>query len=169
MTNRSRWMLPVGLSLVTWITLSLATPAPPQAGGPIGTNFCGPAIPNSTGLPAVMSANGSQLVADNDVTLFASQLPPGQFGYFLVSRTQGYFYIHSCGSFCLYGDIGRFRGPGQVGVGPTISVQIDLNNLPTNALGSQQTMPGETLNFQAWYRDIGNTNNFSDGLEITFL
>ena len=163
-------MLPVGICLVTWITLSLASPAPPQAGGPIGTNYCGPAVPNSTGLPAVMSAFGSQLVSDNDVTLFARHVPQGQFGYFLVSRTQGWFYVHhSSGVFCLNTDIGRFWAPGQVGVGPTFSVQIDLNNLPTNALGSQQTMPGETLNFQAWYRDIGNTIGFSDGLEIMFL
>ncbi len=167
MTNRRRWMFLVGVSLVTWTTLSLATPAPPQGGNPIGTTYCSPALPNSTGLPAVMSAFGSQLVSDNDVTLFASQLPPGQFGYFLASRTQGYFYLHSCGFLCLNGDIGRLRAPGQVGVGPTISVQIDLNNLPTSS--SQQTLPGETLYFQAWYRDIGNTNNFSDGLEIMFL
>ena len=29
--------------------------------------------------------------------------------------------------------------------------------------------PGDTYNFQCWYRDIGNTNNFTDGVSILFL
>ena len=48
-----------------------------------------------------------------------------------------------------------------------ISAQIDLNNLPLPV--GQQTMPGDMLFFQAWYRDIENTFNFSDGLEILLL
>ena len=28
--------------------------------------------------------------------------------------------------------------------------------------------PGDTWNFQAWYRDIGNTNNFTDAVAVTF-
>ena len=30
-------------------------------------------------------------------------------------------------------------------------------------------MPGETLNFQCWYRDLGNTNNFTDAVSVVFL
>ena len=82
-------MLPVGLSLVTWITLALTPPAPVQSGGPIGTNYCGPASFNSTGQSGVMSAFGSPLVTANDVTLVASNLPY-DFGYFLSSRAQGW-------------------------------------------------------------------------------
>ena len=113
-----------------------------------------------------MSAFGSQFVSDNNVTLLASQVPPGQFGYFLVSRV--YCGVAGCPQppLCLSGEIGRFIAPGQVTQGPVISAQIDLNNLP---LPMQQTNPGEMLFFQAWYRDIGNTHNFSDGLEIVFL
>ena len=134
----------------------------------LGTNYCGPVVPNSTGLYAVMSASGSQFVSDNDVTLFASQVPPGQFGYFLISRTPGFFNPPNSGGFiCVSGPVGRFNAPGQVTQGPVISARIDLSNLPLPV--GQQTMPGDTLYFQAWYRDIGNTNNFSDGLEITFL
>jgi hypothetical protein len=29
-------------------------------------------------------------------------------------------------------------------------------------------LPGDTWNFQAWYRDVGGTNNSTDGVEITF-
>ena len=59
------------------------------SGTPIGTTYCSPATPNSTGLPASISASGSALVAQNDVTLIADQLPAGQFGYFLAGQTQG--------------------------------------------------------------------------------
>ncbi len=44
--------------------------------------------------------------------------------------------------------------------------QIDLNNLPLPV--GQQTMPGDMLFFQAWYRDVGNTNNFTDAVSVTF-
>ncbi len=170
MKNRRSWMLPVGLSLVTWTTLSLATPAPLQSGNPIGANYCGPAMPNSTGLPAVISAFGSQLVSDNDVTLFASPVPPGQFGYFLNSQV-------GCGwlgcppvpfHICLSGPIGRHFLPGQVQTGPTISITLDLNAIPTPT-GFVAVQPGATWHFQCWYRDLGNTNNFTDAVSVTFL
>ncbi len=28
--------------------------------------------------------------------------------------------------------------------------------------------PGDMLFFQAWYRDVGNTNNFTDAVSVTF-
>ena len=134
---------------------------------PIGMSYCGPAVANSTGSPGVITADGSTLILSNRVVLTAAQLPPGEFGYFLVSRIQGNFMPpNSNGFICLSGDIGRYNA--NVGQGPTFSLLIDLNDLPTNAPGSQQTLPGERLNFQAWYRDIGGSNNFTDGLNITF-
>ncbi len=169
MTNRRSWMLPVSLSLVTWTTLSLATPAPPQAGGPIGTNYCA-ANPNSTGLPGVVSAIGSTLVSANDVTLTASQLPPGQFGYFLVSRTQGFFDPGTtCNIFiCLNSPIGRHNQPGLVGQGPSFSITLDLGAIPTPT-GFVAVQPGETWNFQCWYRDWPYcTTLFTDAISITF-
>ena len=135
---------------------------------PLGNQYCGPAIPNTTGLPGVMSATGSPVAANNDVTLTAGQLPPGQFGYFLTSQTQGFFMPPgSSGFICLGGSIGRFNQPQNIGQGPTFSLQIDLTAVlqPT---GPVAVLPGETWNFQAWYRDIGNTNNFTDGLSILF-
>ncbi len=60
------------------------------------------------------------------------------------------------------------RKPGNVGPGPTFTVQLDLNNLPTNAPGSQQALPGETLNLQCVYRDFGNTYNFTDAVSVVF-
>jgi len=135
--------------------------------GPIGTNYCGPAIPNSTGVAGVMSANGSLNVSANDVTLTASQLPVAQFGYFITSQTQGFFQPGGSNGFvCLGSGIGRYNQPQNVGQGPSFSIQVDLTSMPVNPPLAVQ--PGETWNFQAWYRDLGNTNNFTDGLSLTF-
>ncbi|MCP3915605.1 MAG: hypothetical protein GY711_08630 [bacterium] len=134
-----------------------------------GTSYCGPAVPNSTGQPGVMSARGRTAASDNYLTLTASQLPPGELGYFLVSRTAGFFQPPASNGFvCLSGDIGRFNAPMQLGVGPEIELFLDLTDLPTNAPGSQAVMPGETLRFQLWHQDVGGSGNFTDGLEITF-
>ena len=134
----------------------------------LGTPYCAPAQPNSTGQPGTMWATGSGAVAANSVQLAVNQLPPLQFGYFLVSRDQGMFQPPgSQGVVCLGGDIGRFNQPERIIVGPADATTIDLLFLPTNAPGSQVTQPGETLNFQCWYRD-GGGNNFTDGVSVTF-
>jgi hypothetical protein len=51
-----------------------------------------------------------------------------------------------------------------------ISLALDLSQQPTPT-GLVQVQPGETWNFQAWFRDsVGGqvTSNFTDGLEVTF-
>ena len=133
--------------------------------GPIGMNYCGPAVPNSTAQPGVISAIGFVAAAANNVTLTADLLPPGQFGYFLASETQGFFNPPaSSGFICLGGNIGRYNG--NVGQGPTFSLQLDLTSIPVNP--PQAAQAGDTWNFQCWYRDVGNTNNFTDGISIAF-
>ena len=102
------------------------------------------------------------------MTLTADQLPPNQFGYFLTSQTQGLFMPPlSSGFICLGGDIGRFNQPGNIGQGPSFSIQVDLTNVP-QPTGPVAVQPGETWNFQAWYRDIAGTNNFTDAVSVTF-
>jgi hypothetical protein len=137
--------------------------------GSIGTSYCTPASPNSTGAPASITALGSTSVAANDVTLAAQGLPTGQFAFFLASKAQGSSTPGSSqGVLCLSGSIGRFNAPGQVFQGPTGSIQVDLTSIPVSPAASVQ--PGETWNFQLWYRDNnpGPTSNFSDGLAVTF-
>ncbi len=137
-----------------------------EVSGPIGTNYCGPAIPNSTGLAGVMSAFGSPVTALNDVTITADQMT-ADFGYFLNSMTQGLFNpANSNGFLCLGGAIGRYNQPGLVQPGPSFSITLDLNATPTPT-AFVAVLPGDTWNFQAWYRDTGS-NNFTDGLEILF-
>jgi hypothetical protein len=140
----------------------------------IGTNYC-TAVPNSTGQTAEISAVGSVVVADNNVTLIATNLPDNSFGYFLNSRTQGFVANpgNSQGNLCLGGAIGRYVGPNEVqnsGTTGTFELQLDLTMTPTPT-GFVAIMPGETWYFQAWYRDLVGgvaTSNFTDATCITF-
>ena len=137
----------------------------------IGVNFCTPSVVNSTGLGAVIAAKGSLLAADNDVTLVATNLPQNQFGYFIGGQTQGFIPNPggSMGNLCLGGTIGRFiiqiRFSGPEG---SFSIPLDIANLPPPLNSAVQ--PGETWNFQSWFRDKNpnTTSNFTDGLAITF-
>ncbi|MCP3919211.1 MAG: hypothetical protein GY711_27040 [bacterium] len=138
--------------------------------GTVGTSYCGPAIPNSTGFPAIITGGGSASVAANNFSITAEQLPPGQFGYFLVGQTQGFFNPPgSQGIICLVGNIGRYNQIANIIQGPTGTIQVDLTAVPVNPTAA--VMPGETWSFQCWFRDNNPTltNNFTDGLEVTFL
>ena len=143
--------------------------------GSIGTNYCGPAVPNSTGASGAMSATGSNVVANNDLTLVASDLPNNAFGFFLTSLSQGNVPQPggSLGVLCLGGSIGRYVGPGQIqntGLTGSFSLLLDLTQTPTPT-GFISVAAGETRNFQAWHRDNvgGNAvSNFTDGLSVTF-
>lgn len=142
--------------------------------GTLGESYCN-ANPNSTGGTGEVSATGSAAVADNDVTLAASGLPPNVFGFFLTSETRGFVANpgNSEGNVCLGGAIGRYAGPGQIlpsGPDGTFSLVLDLTQTP-QPTGTVAIGAGESWNFQAWYRDtgaFGPTLNFTDALEITF-
>ncbi len=145
-----------------------------ESAGAIGGNYCGPAVPNSTGASASMGAMGFDRASLNDVALTASNLPMGQFGFFLVSAEQAFFpglNGNSNGNLCLGGSIGRFIASGQVlssGTGGTFTLPLDLNAIPQGP-GTSQTTPGQTWNFQAWFRDtVGVGSNLTDGIEVLF-
>ncbi|MFT7169944.1 MAG: glucose/arabinose dehydrogenase [Paracoccaceae bacterium] len=138
--------------------------------GSVGQNYCGPAVLNSSGLPATIRARGSDLVADNDLQLDVEQLPPNAFGYCLGSLTQGFAANPggSAGNLCLGGTIGRFVQQAQnSGSSGTFSVTLDLANMPAPL---STVAIGETWNFQAWFRDfqIFVTSNFTDGVSVMF-
>ncbi len=141
----------------------------------LGSNYCGPAVTNSTGAGASLTALGSELIFFNDVTLTARGLPQNSFGMFVASQTPGYAFPipNSEGALCVLGLVGRYNQPGQIiGSGATGSLffPIDVLAIPTPT-GFAQALPGETWNFQAWYRDsnpTGNTSNFTDAVSITF-
>ncbi|MCP3918812.1 MAG: hypothetical protein GY711_24965 [bacterium] len=135
----------------------------------LGSSYCGPAAPNSTGGTASITAFGSPYAASSFLELTASGLPPGQFGYFLAGRTQGSFMPPgSQGTICLSGNIGRFNQPSLIIVGPTGTIPVDLTAIPVNP--PESVAPGDVWRFQCWYRDAnpGQTSNFTDGVEIEF-
>ena len=138
--------------------------------GGIGTSYC-MANANSTGAAASIIATGSAAVADNDVTLVASDLPTNQFGFFLASLNQGFVANPggSEGNLCLGGVIGRYNGLGQVAPSNAmgeLSIAIDLTAIPTPQ-GTVAAVPGDNYNFQAWFRDNG-TSNLTDGYTVMF-
>ncbi|MGB0330235.1 MAG: zinc-dependent metalloprotease [Planctomycetota bacterium] len=139
----------------------------------VGTVYCDPAVANSTGAPATIVAEGSDLVADNDVTLTIESLPPNTVGYFLTSQTQGFVANAggSQGNLCLGGSIGRYINS-VLSSGPagTYSLQLDLTAVP-QPTGFVGVTAGETWNFQSWYRDqlLGfPSSNFTEAIEILF-
>ena len=140
----------------------------------VGTNYCSPAFPNSTGAPAEILALGSDVLASSDVSLAVRGLPASSFAMFVTSQSQGYAFPipGSQGALCVVGFPGRFDGPGQVkssGSSGSLMLALDLSSLPTS-VGFTAALPGQTWNFQAWYRDANPTatSNFTDAVSITF-
>lgn len=135
----------------------------------IGSNYCGPATPNSSGLPATILALGSGQ-ADQPLTLTAESLPGFQFGYFLVSTGSGMTSPPaSNGILCLGGILGRFNAGHQIrnsGGDGTFSLVLDPAMLPFTPTVAAQS--GQSYNFQAWFRESGGTSNFTDAVTVTF-
>ncbi len=144
-----------------------------EVSGSIGNNYCGPANLNSTSQPAAISAYGVAQAGGQPLTLTAAQMPANQFGYFIVSTTQGFVPNPggSQGNLCLDGRIGGFTQDVKLsGAGGEFSIDVDTLAIPQPG-GPVAIQPGETWNFQAWFRDKnpGNTSNFTDGISILFL
>ena len=93
-----------------------------------------------------------------------------QFGYYLVSQTQGFipFPGGSQGNLCVTGSVGRYtKSVGNSGSTGVISLVLDLSQTPQPA-GTVPVNPGESWNWQLWHRDKGGNSNFTDGIQITF-
>ncbi len=124
---------------------------------------------NSSGSGAILRAEGSPIVDYDCLMLSVEGMPPGQFGYFLMSMSQGFVPLFggSQGNLHLAFPIVRFSGDillsdtnGRAMFSPSFS------SLPQGTM----FQPGETWNFQMWFRDSnpGPTSNTSNGLAITF-
>ncbi len=137
--------------------------------------FCSPAIANSTGQPGVLDARGSNYIIDSSLSLVASGLPLGSFVMFQVSPW-GAIPVMPAGSqgpLCLGGAIGRYVSPGEIqssGSTGTAVLPVNLGAIPTHG-GVTAVEPGDTLRFQAWYRDRNpaTTSNFTNGIRLRFL
>jgi len=143
---------------------------------PVGTSYCSPSVPNSSGNSARIEGVGSSVALTNNVTLVANRLPANQFGFFVTGRVQQVTTNPggSQGNLCIGGTIGRYVGPGFIkfsGPGGTFDLRIDLNRTPFGNV-FVSIAAGETWNFQAWFRDTGPQgqpwSNFTNGLTILF-
>ena len=134
----------------------------------IGEAFCSPANVNSSGAPGTLVATGSDVAADNDLTITASDLPSMQFGYLVNSMNMQMMPINvSDGMLCIGGGIGRHVAQiGNSGASGEIATVVDLSSLP-RPTGPEPVMAGQTWFWQFWYRD-GMGSNFTDSLEILF-
>jgi hypothetical protein len=138
----------------------------PRVDVPLGQSYC-TANPNSSGLPATITAHGSRKVADNYLELVVTDAPPGKLGLFLASPTKAFapMGLGGQGFLCVGSPVLRFPLLGTCAPG-TARYMPDLTNLPQ----AQVFLPGSVWNFQLWFRDDdpGPTSNSSDGLEIQF-
>ncbi|MEM6675446.1 MAG: hypothetical protein AAF726_21535 [Planctomycetota bacterium] len=129
--------------------------------GGVGSSFCTPATPNSTGRPGQ-----ARLVLGpaSQASLLARDLPNGTFCLGLASRTPTTVIGPggSQGTLCVGGSVGRFGGvplPQATRFGAA-ELALSLNAIPTPT-GPVSAQPGETWYFQVWYRDanpVGTSN-----------
>lgn len=139
---------------------------------PSSSATCG-AVPNTTGSPAILEANGAALIQDGDLTLFANDLPPQVTTLFVVGFAPGFVVAPggSRGNLCLAGPIGRFSAPGELRTSSSqgrVALAVDPGGVPTpTALVALS--PGQTVYFQAWYRDADPqpTSNFTSAIAVT--
>ncbi|MCP3918430.1 MAG: hypothetical protein GY711_23035 [bacterium] len=138
---------------------------------PLGNRYCTPGNLNSAGGRGRVDASGRPHAVFNRLTLAATELPPNQFGYFLVGSDAAAIpgAGGSQGVLCLSGTIGRFVTQVQSsGPDGAFDIAVDLTALPTAPLHA--VVAGETWRFQAWYRDQNpnQTSNFTDAIAVTF-
>lgn len=175
-------VMPTGVATGIRYTVNSGVSAPGQAmlrlelrgdlAGPF-SNYCSPAVANSTGVSVSISALGSASVVQNNMVLHVTDLPLGSFAFFLVGANQDFVMNAggSAGTLCLGVPIGRYVGPGQIqnaGTTGTITLPVDWTQVP-QPNGGVVASAGQTWNFQAWYRDVNlgfTTSNFSDGLSV---
>ncbi len=144
----------------------------------LGIMYCSPQNSNSTGQPGFLMLTGSNLVADNDVTLTAFNLPLQSFGFFAYSRTSDFIpasFATSSGNLCLGSPRGAALDDVQrTGLSGTMSLGLDLNAglpYPSEPGGSLTVLPGMTVYFQAWFRDsfaLTRRSNLTDAVEVFF-
>lgn len=135
---------------------------------PLGTSICSPAVPNSTGNPASLTALGSDITLDNDVTFVGVDLPPSAMTILATSPSLGTVIGAGggAGTLCIASPfIGR-HGVIQSNASGEVVFAVDLTAIPLPN-STTAVMAGDTRYWQFWYRDNG-TSNFSDAIQIDF-
>lgn len=131
----------------------------------VGTNFC-QLSPNTTGLAAQMTVQGSASLFANDLVLGAVNVPAGKPGIFLMGTTEIVGFPYGDGFYCVGGMVSNVYPVVFADASGQLTSAID-NTLPAYA----SLTPGSTYSFQALFRDhapFGSGLNLSDGMTITF-
>lgn len=133
----------------------------------VATNYCSTAPNSVDATGALISYSGSLAIVDNNMSLSAGPVPD-TFGIFFYGPTQ-VNQPFGQGFLCVGNPISRLLPP-TVGSGNSATRALDFLGTSNENL----LMPGDTANFQYWYRDPANGAppndfNLSDGLQVTFL
>lgn len=138
----------------------------------ISSPYCPQAVQNSAGAFAEVSMFGSDNVLDDDLTARMSGLPARTSVLLIASVDAGATAnpAGSLGTLCLAGSIGRFTNILTASAMGTADLAVDLDAIPQGG-GFAMIQPGETWNFQGWYRDVANgqpVSNFTGAVSVTF-
>jgi hypothetical protein len=131
----------------------------------IGTRFCSPAVPNSSGEPGTMTVRGSTVVSEDCLVLVASDLPTGSnIGYFLMGTGSNTFVPPgSSGPICIAPGLKRYLPPVNNTSGGGFTRVVG-----TSGPVSGNITPGSTWSFQAWHRDGMAPSNLTDAVSVAF-
>jgi hypothetical protein len=133
---------------------------------PLITNYC-VTTPNSVGTGALISASGTTSIGANDLTLLATGMPTNQFMLFFYSFGQGLSPVAN-GVLCVGAPLFRLGATPTSALGDS-SWAFNVASPPQT---SGQISVGDTVYFQAWYRDPaagGANSNFSNGLQTVWI
>ncbi len=123
------------------------------------------ANPNSTQREARLSASGCNVVAANDFSLHAANLPPGAPGLFYYGESAVQV-VFGDGFRCVGGLTRRLHPPGFADQGGHLDRELDLSSSAGAGIVS-----GATTHFQLWHRDTqaGMTGfNLTDSIEVSW-
>ena len=179
-TNSTPWPVSLLFSM-HWVAPShlyflnecIAVDVQVTAGEALGVQYCSPGVINTSGQSGIVRAQGSSVAAENDLTLVALQLPPGEFAFFLGSQTQAFvpWPGGSRGHLCLGGALARFNGQvGPISNFGSFIQPLDLSDVPEPPFFHAVVQAGETWNFQLWHRDnlFGPASNFTSAVSVLF-
>lgn len=133
----------------------------------LGSSYCNPAQPNSTGTFGKVHIFGSDIVAENALTLTASDLPESaNIGYFIMGTGMATNTPPgSAGPICVAPGIKRYFPVESTDEYPGGFTR----RIGTHGPISQNITPGSMWNFQAWHRDAdAGTSNLTDAVAVSF-